>query len=67
RRSIGYRLLITGHGLLHAGLTLVNAPMEHPKEADDRIKGIITSREDVLNSLPESVLKRGALGISLAE
>jgi hypothetical protein len=39
RRSIGYRLLVTGHGLLHAGLTLVNAPMEHPKEADDRIFG----------------------------
>jgi hypothetical protein len=38
-RSIGYRLLITGHGLLHAGLTLVNAPIEHPKEGDDRIFG----------------------------
>jgi hypothetical protein len=47
-----------------AGLTLANAHLEHPEEADHRIKCVVPAREAALNFLPEAVLKRDALCIS---
>jgi hypothetical protein len=41
--------------------------MEHPKEADDRIKGVVPMRKAALNFVPEAVIKRDALGTGPAK
>ncbi len=49
-----------------AGLTLAEAHLEHPKEADHSNEGVVPLRKAALNFLPEAVLKRDALGMSPA-
>ena len=50
-----------------AGLTLAEAHLEHPKEADHSIEGIVPMRKAAPNFLPQATLKRDALGTSPAK
>jgi hypothetical protein len=49
------------------GRTLAEAHLEHPKEADHCIEGIVPLREAALNFLPEAVIKRDAPCLSPAK
>jgi len=50
-----------------AWLTLADAHLEHPEEADHSVEGIVPLRESALNVLGEAIRKRDALGGSPAE
>jgi hypothetical protein len=39
------------------GLTLAEAHLEHPKEADQSIQGVVPQRKAALNFLTEAVLR----------
>ena len=50
-----------------AGRTLAEAHLEHAKESDHSIEGIVPLRESALNVLNEAIRKHDALGVSPAK
>jgi hypothetical protein len=61
-------LNVTDDPLLRlARRTLAEAHLEHPEQPDDGIERVVTLREAALNFLPEPILNRDLLGISLAK